>query len=110
MSNREYIGNYTIVCSHCGAKFRSNRTTAKYCSQSCKSKAHRQAHRNDKVVVARPHEKRVSVKVVEVEPKPKPIRRQVCLTGVPKNTPPSQLILSALIVGAVAITAVCLKK
>lgn len=116
MSNREYIGNYTIVCCHCGAKFRSNRATAKYCSQSCKYKAHRQAHRNDKLVVARPHEIKEIVKVVEVKPKPKPKPvgtalapvRQSVLSGVGTSATTGKVLLASAIVSAVAIGAVCI--
>lgn len=110
-SNREYIGNYTIVCCHCGAKFRSNRATAKYCSQSCKFKAHRQAHRNDKLVVARPHEIKEIVKVVEVKPKPvtalAPVRQSV-LSGVGTSATTGKVLLASAIVSAVAIGAVCI--
>jgi hypothetical protein len=33
----------TSVCAHCGKEFMASRTTARYCSESCKQRAKRKA-------------------------------------------------------------------
>lgn len=42
------------ICNSCGKVYTAQRTTSKYCSDTCRSRAHRRRHRLDPLVPNRP--------------------------------------------------------